>query len=68
MTSHKPDSRTGGYGKERGQELLGPNSEIGRKLKQLYDGVASEAVPDRFSDLLARLEDSEQGEPAKGEE
>ncbi len=42
-----------------GRETLGPNSEIGRKLKQLYDEVLSEDVPDRFSRLLADLEQAE---------
>ena len=41
------------------QEALGPNSEIGRKLKQLYDEVLSEDVPDRFARLLADLEQAE---------
>jgi hypothetical protein len=35
---------------------LGPNSEIGRKLKQYYDELVSDEVPDRFAALLARLE------------
>ena len=38
---------------------LGPNSEIGRKLKQYYDDIVSEAVPDRFEDLLKQLEERE---------
>ena len=41
---------------------LGPNSEIGRKLKQYYDELVSEDVPDRFSALLQQLEERE--EPA----
>lgn len=40
-------------------EPLGPNSEIGRKLKQYYDGLVSEDVPDRFADLLKQLEKQE---------
>ena len=48
-------------------EPLGTNSEIGRKLKQYYDGLVSEDVPDRFADLLRRLEDSEKGSPEAGE-
>jgi hypothetical protein len=40
---------------------LGPNSEIGRKLKQYYDELVSDEVPDRFAQLLAQLE---QAEPA----
>lgn len=38
---------------------LGPNSEIGRKLKQYYEDIVSEEIPDRFSDLLSRLETAE---------
>jgi hypothetical protein len=42
-----------------GSEILGPNSEIGRKLRQYYDEIASDEVPDRFAELLSRLEHSE---------
>jgi len=38
---------------------LGPNSEIGRKLKQYYDELVSDEVPDRFAQLLAQLEKAE---------
>ena len=38
---------------------LGPNSEIGRKLKQYYDDLVSDEVPDRFAALLAQLEKAE---------
>jgi hypothetical protein len=38
---------------------LGPNSEIGRKLKQYYDDLVSDDVPDRFAQLLAQLEKAE---------
>ena len=41
---------------------LGPNSEIGRKLKQYYDDLVSDHVPDRFAQLLSQLE---QAEPAQ---
>ncbi|WP_167434399.1 NepR family anti-sigma factor [Mesorhizobium helmanticense] len=43
-------------------DLLGPNSEIGRKLKQYYDELVSDHVPDRFAQLLSQLE---QAEPAQ---
>lgn len=36
---------------------------IGNRLKALYDGVASEPVPDRFLDLLRQLDRKEQGSP-----
>ena len=41
------------------KDPLGPNSEIGRKLKQYYDGLVSEDVPDRFANLLSELEAAE---------
>ena len=51
--SHKPKKRS------NGTDPLGPNSEIGRKLKQYYDGLVSEDVPDRFAELLEQLEERE---------
>lgn len=42
-----------------GSDTLGANSEIGRKLKQYYDGLVSEEVPDRFAELLSQLEKAE---------
>ncbi|MCX7303836.1 MAG: NepR family anti-sigma factor [Hyphomicrobiales bacterium] len=48
---------------KRGQaDPLGTNSEIGRKLKQYYDDLVSDEVPDRFAALLSQLADAE---PAK---
>lgn len=38
---------------------LGANSEIGRKLKQYYDELVSDEVPDRFAQLLSQLEQTE---------
>ena len=38
---------------------LGVNSEIGRKLKQYYDDLVSDDVPDRFAQLLAQLEQAD---------
>jgi hypothetical protein len=32
---------------------------IGRKLRALYDEVANEPVPDRFSELLKKLAEQE---------
>jgi hypothetical protein len=43
---------------------LGNTSEIGRKLKQYYDELVTEQVPDRFTDLLKQLDKKETG-PAK---
>jgi hypothetical protein len=49
-------------GKKSSVEVLGPNSEIARKLKQYYHELVSEEIPDRFSDLLKRLEEAEPGD------
>lgn len=38
---------------------LGANSEIGRKLRQYYDDLVSDEVPDRFAQLLSQLEGAE---------
>jgi hypothetical protein len=38
---------------------LGSNSEIARKLKQYYDELVSDDVPDRFAELLSQLEQTE---------
>lgn len=54
--------------KEQGSETvrkgskrdLGANAEIGRKLKQYYDAILSEDIPDRFSQLLGQLDKAEQ--------
>lgn len=40
-------------------DVLGSNSEIGRKLRQYYDGLVSEEVPDRFAQLLQQLDQAE---------
>jgi hypothetical protein len=49
-----------GNGRENGsRDPLGPNSEIGRKLKQYYDELVSDEVPDRFAQLLSQLEKAE---------
>jgi len=47
---------------------LGPNSEIGRKLRQYYDELVSEDIPDRFSRLLSELEEKEIPQPASKED
>lgn len=53
------DAKDAGAAAQPTAELLGPNSEIARKLKQLYDEVLTSEVPDRFTRLLAELEQAE---------
>lgn len=45
--------------KPRRDDPLGVNSEIGRKLREYYDGLMSPEVPDRFTELLSQLETAE---------
>jgi len=56
MSNEEPKQRSRG----NGAATLGTNSEIGRKLKQYYDELVTEEVPDRFADLLRELEAKEQ--------
>jgi len=41
-------------------ELSGAYSEIPKKLKAYYDSLQEEAIPDRFLDLLEKLDRAEQ--------
>ncbi|MDE1157618.1 MAG: NepR family anti-sigma factor [Neorhizobium sp.] len=36
-----------------------PNASISRKLRDFYDAVQEEGIPDRFLDLLERLDEAE---------
>lgn len=45
--------------RHNGADPIGANSEIGRKLKQYYDGIVAEEIPDRFTQLLTQLENVE---------
>jgi hypothetical protein len=65
MTYQKLDKGRSGK-RDSVTDPLGPNSEIGRKLRQYYDDLISEEVPDRFSQLLNQLQQQEQqGSTAK---
>jgi hypothetical protein len=46
---------------------LGPDikAKIGRHLRVWYDEVIAEGVPKRFEDILARLDDEDEGDSAK---
>ncbi|GAA5108474.1 NepR family anti-sigma factor [Bartonella jaculi] len=43
-----------------GEDLLGVNSQIARKLRQFYMEIQEEALPLRLLELLDRLEKAEQ--------
>lgn len=57
MTADKK-APTGGIAR-RDEGAFGPNSEIARKLQTYYGSLVSEEVPDRFTQLLAKLESAE---------
>lgn len=56
------DAETRAARASKNADPLGANSEIGRKLKQYYDNLVSEDIPDRFADLLSKLEHAEKPE------
>ncbi len=64
MKTAKPTVGSGPKRARSRADPLGTNSEIGRKLKQYYDDLVSEAVPDKFQDLLKQLEEREQSDAA----
>jgi hypothetical protein len=47
----------------KNSDPLGANSEIARKLKQYYDDLVSDEIPDRFADLLSQLEKADPSKP-----
>jgi hypothetical protein len=62
MATDPPNRRTGKLAQKKGNTA---NDEIpdaiAKKLKALYDSVAQEPVPDRFTELLDQL-DREKGD------
>ena len=51
-----------GAGKSRGLDVRfasGSDAAVSRRLKEMYDGLVSEPVPDRFLDLLNQLDQVE---------
>jgi hypothetical protein len=38
-------------------------ARLGQQLRAMYDDVVNQGVPDRFSDLIDRLEDSGKKDP-----
>ena len=45
----------------------GVNDAIGRRLREFYDEVVNEPVPDDFMDLLSKLDRSESGKANDGQ-
>lgn len=51
----------------RPSEGLGANSDIGAKLRAYYGAVQDQPIPDRFLDLLEKLDQVEQTGKRKSE-
>ncbi len=49
----------------RAGDILDPNNQIGVKLRSLYAAAQDEAIPDRFLDLLEKLDEAEMMAAAK---
>jgi len=58
--------QTAALHQEGSGDPLGANSEIGRKLKQYYDQLITDEVPERFTQLLSQLEETEPLQKGKG--
>ena len=67
MTKPISEPRAGKPSRKSGSatELFGSNSEIARKLKQYHDELLSLEVPDRFAELLSKLEQAERAGAGK---
>ena len=46
--------------RQRGDNGLGANSDIGMKLRAFYGSVQDEGIPDKLLDLLEKLDQVEQ--------
>ena len=61
MTKPISEPRAGKPSRKSGSatDAFGSNSEIARKLKQYHDELLSLEVPERFAELLGKLEQAE---------
>jgi hypothetical protein len=60
MTRQKQEERENKRPDLRAVDILDPNNQIGIRLRSLYAAVQEEAIPDRFLDLLEKLDRAEQ--------
>ncbi|MDB5587269.1 MAG: hypothetical protein JWP26_2239 [Devosia sp.] len=49
----------------RADDGLGPNTDIGSRLRALYGSVQDEGVPEQLLDLLEKLDSAEQSQKSK---
>ena len=60
MTQQRMRTQTG-----RADDGLGPNTDIGSRLRALYGAVQDEGVPSQLLDLLEKLDSVEQAQANK---
>jgi hypothetical protein len=56
MTTSKQEKADAKQPDVRAVDILDPTSQIGVKLRSLYAAAQDEAIPDRFLDLLEKLD------------
>lgn len=63
LTKLMSDNKTpdpGKSGSTRGKIMQDPNAQISEKLREFYQSVQEEPIPDRFLDLLEKLDEAEE--------
>jgi predicted protein tyrosine phosphatase len=59
MTTQKTEAPDERQLEVRASDILDPNNQIGVRLRSLYAAAHEEAIPDRFLDLLEKLDRAE---------
>ncbi|KAA0700685.1 hypothetical protein DTW90_03335 [Neorhizobium sp. P12A] len=65
MTAQKQEKADAKQPDLRVVDILDPTNQIGVKLRSLYAAAQDEAIPDRFLDLLEKLDRAESMASAK---
>lgn len=59
--AHDTNAKGTGLGFQMAPGASDAHAQISSKLRELYDSVRDEAIPDKFLDLLEKLDEAEQG-------
>lgn len=65
MTTQNQEDADHKRAEMRAIDILDPNNQIGNRLRSFYAAVQDEAIPDRFLDLLEKLDQAERLASAK---
>ncbi|MDE1996077.1 MAG: hypothetical protein KGI75_26500 [Rhizobiaceae bacterium] len=65
MTTRNPEDADRKRTAPRAIDILDPNNQIGVRLRSFYAACQDEAIPDRFLDLLEKLDQAEHLASAK---